>query len=247
MSDIFHPEVPFEFVAAIFGVMAACPQHVFLLLTKRPELMAQWFEWVGEEPFCEIWEHARDASPRLWGVMPEGSPPCDMRWPLPNVWLGATAEDQQRFDERVRSLKMCPAARYWMSLEPLLELIDWLDPLNGGIGQVVVGGEAGPRARPCNVEWIRSIREQCRGTGTACFVKQLGSCFVDEKNAIGGYQAKPPPEYGKLHRRLKSRSGSDVSEWPEDLRVRQWVDHHGLDNSQRHRQNQASGSQKEKR
>jgi hypothetical protein len=92
------------------------------------------------------------------------------------------------------------------------------------LDQLIVGGESGPRARQCNVEWIRSIRDNVKACSVCVpklFVKQLGTCFTDEKNVIGGCQAKPPPEYGGLHRRLKDRAGADPSEWPEDLRVRE--------------------------
>lgn len=90
-----------------------------------------------------------------------------------------------------------------------------------GIDWVIVGGESGPGARPCDVAWIRSIVGQCHGTSTPCFVKQLGANYVDELNAIGGHQARAPEEYGSIVN-LKDRKGGNPDEWPEDLRVREW-------------------------
>lgn len=196
MSDIFHPEVPFEFIAAIFGVMAACPQHRFLVLTKRPEIMAKWFEWIdhrpGNRPGTSAIECQFQAQGYFTHIEDDWEDPhlvTSPVWPLPNVILGATAEDQHRFNDRVKSLKQCPSVKYWLSLEPLLGPIDILEPCPsccppqgrqetfwecGSLGpscpdcsnlggfcpvdQVVVGGESGPKARQCNVDWIQAMR-----------------------------------------------------------------------------------------
>jgi protein gp37 len=242
-SDLFHEAVPFEFIAAVFGVMAACPQHTFLVLTKRPERMAEWFGQLAsyaagrginrfaDEPSSTHWIHysciEMAHNIRGWAG---AKPHYDHRtpWPLPHVWLGTTVENQPRANERIPLLLQTPAAHRWVSAEPLLGGIDLdgIEALAGGaidvrsalmcdvdpaddegwngatIDQVIVGGESGHR--PCNVEWIRSLRDQCRCAYVPCYVKQLGSWVVGEH---------------KLNPR--HRSGADPSEWPEDLRVRE--------------------------
>ena len=200
--DPFHEAVPFEFIAAMFGVMAASPRHTFLLCTKRAERMREVLMHLYQEPF------------------PRGY------WPLPNVWLSVTAEDQQRADERIPLLLATPAAHRWVSLEPMLGPIDlrrWVHRFGGVDGscngpccedprgllhQIIPGGESGSRARACDIEWLRSIVAQCREAGTRCFVKQLGS---NPRCAQHPYRV----EAGR------SRAGSDPAEWPEDLRGRE--------------------------
>lgn len=134
---------------------------------------------------------------------------------LPNVWLGVSCENQATADERIPRLFNTPAAVRWVSAEPLLGPIDfdleWLAYLDW----VVVGGESGPKARPCAVEWIRGIRDQCKRAGVRVFVKQLGS------NAHYSEFSDFPD--GPLSRiTLEDSKGGDPSEWPKDLRVREF-------------------------
>lgn len=178
-------------------------------------------------------------------------------WPgihgyLPNVHLGVSAEDQQRADERIPWLLKTPAAVRFVSAEPLLGPIDFERiPTGQGTGDewdpivhmnpfkrasvlaphahwVIVGGESGPGARPCNIEWIRSIVRQCRDAGTACFVKQLGAVpIVDnegEEWADGTFfgNRTGDPKYNGRQVILRDRKGGSMDEWPTDLRVRQF-------------------------
>jgi protein gp37 len=261
MGDLFHDRVPNEYIAAVFGVMAAAPQHTFLVLTKRPARMRRWFEWV---------ERSGSGSDLCRGGLPNGLLACaweaclseagDERvtwtmptrrvfgdsWPLPNVWCGASVETPEHL-HRLDDLLRCPAAVHFLSAEPLLAELDvrpYLDdqgyesggpqgwvPTGPGLAWVVVGGESGPGARPCDVTWIRSLVRQCRAAETPCFVKQLGTHYTDAVNGVGGYLARPPEEYGQLRWRLKHRKGADPSEWPEDLRVREMP--RGADHSDR--------------
>ena len=208
MSDLFHESVTFEFIDKVFAVMALCPQHVFQVLTKRPERMAEWLVgrgWSSLMPTIEAVASLRPDTALMLHVRmiqatrPEGA----LVWPLPNVWLGASVEDQKRLDERVPHLLKCPAAVRFLSCEPLLGELrlegrrlvsdetyhDVLLGLRGATCQrvaiapdttervdwVIVGGESGANARACEVGWIRSIVRQCRAAGVPCFVKQLGS------------------------------------------------------------------------
>lgn len=226
-SDLFHPSVPFEFIAAVYGVMAATPQHTYLVLTKRPERRAEFMRWIaplGKEREC-CWQ----ATAKLDRSVDDPLPVVDA-WPLPNVWEGVTAEDQQRADERIPVLLDTPAAHRWVSAEPLLGAIDmWaflksdlrdrsLAALKGppmpGLDQIIIGGESGKGARPCDVQWIRDIVRKCREAGVKCFVKQLGSQAFDQTYWANGVFAG-----GVRH--VVTGAGSDPSEWPEDLRVRE--------------------------
>ena len=193
MSDLFHAGVPFEFIDKVFAVMMAlCPQHTFQILTKRPERMAEYLYWHGQ--FTE-----------------DGGP-------LPNVWLGTSVENQQAADERIPHLLKCPAAVRFLSIEPLLGAIDFLyGPQAWGlltdIDWAIIGGESGSGARPCNVAWIRSLIDQCKAAGVPAFVKQLGKV---------PYWAEHRGVAKTIHElRLKHPKGGDMSEWPEDLRVRE--------------------------
>lgn len=127
MSDIFHESVPFEFVAAVFGVMAACPQHVFQVLTKRPERAAEFFKWASSLHAAEE-THIAD----ICEEFSRGAGVCVdpkyglVEWPLPNVWLGVSVEDQTTADERIPHLLQCPAAVRWVSYEPALGPVDFI-------------------------------------------------------------------------------------------------------------------------
>lgn len=210
MSDLFHEDVPQEFVSAVWGVMAACPQHTFQVLTKRPEIALDWFEKLGV-PYARSSKLAaiQRAACRSW---PEGEPlpgaidpfalargGGDYRnrfaWPLPNVWFVVSAENQETVDERVTLALEFPAAVHGVSLEPLLGPVDlsawrWLN--GDGVTEyafvrtldwVIVGGESGANARPCDVAWIRRIVEQCKAADVPVFVKQLGSNVRDMNDA----------------------------------------------------------------
>lgn len=222
MSDPFHEDVSDDFVAAVFGVMAMTPRHTYQVLTKRAARLPRWFEWLqaeydgpcdqnavlqtslgqyhrgdDDEAFYEAFEDMLDAD-----------------WPLPNVWLGVSVEDRAR-KIRIEPLRFTPAAVRFLSLEPLLEDLGTLDL--SGIGWVIVGGESGPGARPCHLDWIRSIRDQCREAGVSCFVKQLGA------NAQDWHAGDLAVTHdGKPDRAYRDRKGGDWSEWPEDLRVREF-------------------------
>lgn len=197
MSDLFHENITNETIASIFAVMALAPQHTFQILTKRAARARAWFEWVVKcwpelepmhktiEPDSNVVLHYgpdRDAryAQALAAVEDEAAEP----WPLPNVWVGTSTEDQATLDERVQQLLHIPAAVRWISAEPLLGPLNiagyddgtwWHD---GGfesdkhLDWVVAGGESGPGHRVMDPQWAESIAEQCRNAGVALFVKQ---------------------------------------------------------------------------
>jgi protein gp37 len=196
MSDLFHERVPFEFVSRAFQIMAACRQHTFQILTKRPERMAEWFAATKVE------------GPDFTGLAAVSMPDSVYTtltdaWPLSNVWLGTSVEDQRRAEERIPHLLRCPAAMRFLSCEPLLTEVDlspWLVyegehhraeamlaeyGASQPLGWVIAGGESGPGARPAHPDWFRSLRDQCQAAGVPFFFKQWGEW-------VGGAHVVPP-------------------------------------------------------
>lgn len=300
MSDLFHPEVPFPFVAAVFGIMYYAKEHTFQVLTKRPERMREFMEWIEKPDSIALGKdgvvtdrisspaqrcllaasHIATGSPTgpLFGIhfiakiKPKADAPISNHWPPPNIWLGTSVEDQAAADERMPHLLATPAAVRFLSCEPLLGPISLLnhrvcdqcgnspftlfrnDPLckqnpqpvhdspqcplhwwpgdgcDGVLKQevdwVIVGGESGPGARPCNVDWIRSIVKQCRDAKTACFVKQLGAYVVSDAMELADWpptsEWRGDPATGLGRAKLRSKKGADMGEWPKALRVREF-------------------------
>jgi protein gp37 len=131
MSDLFHKDVPMEFIDRVFAVMASCPQHTFQVLTKRPERMAQYLcnkdRWVS---VCNVVYAMELATEDRKFADHANRVQCDFEnhelWPLPNVWLGTSVEVQANADKRIPELLKCPAAVRFLSCEPLLGPIDLL-------------------------------------------------------------------------------------------------------------------------
>ena len=133
----------------------------------------------------------------------------------PNVWLGASVEDQERADERIPKLLKIPARIRFLSCEPLLGPVDLRS--FGSIDWVIIGGESGPKARVCEVGWIRSLVRQCLETGVAPFVKQLGARPFE--SGFGLLDDEDPDALDVCPIRLRDKKGADPFEWPEDLRI----------------------------
>ena len=175
LCDWLDPEVPAEWLADMLRVVHECPNLDFLLLTKRPEL---WMKRMNDAithatfdvDFVIRWLEFSA------GRLNIGTPS--------NIWVGASCENREQADKRIPELLKIPAKVRFLSLEPLLGPIalsgtrpdrlgapinfDWLS----GIHWVIVGGESGPGARPCDIEWIRDIVRQCKQAGVPVFVKQ---------------------------------------------------------------------------
>ena len=160
MGDLFHPGVPFEYIDKVWHCMGRAREHTFIVLTKRPRVMFDWMEWHDEA--TELYVMQR----RLI-----------MRDPLPNIWLGITAENQRRANERIPWLVGTPAAVHFVSFEPLLSRI-FVDArqanLLAGIQWAIVGAETGPGARPMDLGWARDLRDQCAAAGVPFFWKRAG-------------------------------------------------------------------------
>lgn len=201
MGDLFHPGIPFEYIAACFGVMAATPQHVHIILTKQPKRARAFFDWFGAKYKSSArawiesyaWEAARRAGANV------GAQPRHGRWPLPNVWLLVSAWDQPSFEKYAPDLIACPAAVRGLSAEPLLGPIAIgkyfgnrstiqlggvvvgelknrsFEGSQPGIDWVIAGGESGSRARPMQEAWAHSLRDQCTEAGVPFHFKQWGN------------------------------------------------------------------------
>ena len=200
MSDLFHDAVPAEFIAQAFAVMAASPQHTFQVLTKRHGRMRALLR--GKR-FVQDVQCA-------YVTLPSDQPATGFSWPLPNLWTGVSVEDEHWGDIRIPALLDTPAAVRFISAEPLLGQLrirasllvgTALEP-RGGIGWLIAGGESGPGARPCELAWLRSLRQQCAEADVPFFCKQLGSHLGRELGA--------------------GPKGGDWDAWPEDLKVRQF-------------------------
>ena len=173
MGDLFHPDVPFVFIDKVFLTMVSsstsiigCPYgHIFLVLTKRPERMLEYYQ----RP-----EHKAE-SHNFHKLMQEpGSP---------GIWLGTTVENQDSI-WRVEELLKVPSSYRFVSCEPLLSGIKLKNCLPAKVGHsqfhreaeiswVLCGAESGPGARPMELEWARDLRDQCQAAGTPFFMKQL--------------------------------------------------------------------------
>lgn len=198
MTDLFHPLASDDFIGEIWLKMAEAKWHTFQVLTKRPERMRVWL--------AENWT--------AYGV------PCN---PLPNVWLGVSVEDQKTADDRIPVLLQTPASVRFVSYEPALDTVDlikYLDPgckmfdrlYGSSLSWVICGGESGPKARACDLQWLLSCVDQCQSAGVACWVKQLGSLPV-----MAGNDENIPRVF-----KAPGSKGEDWEKWPNELRVREF-------------------------
>jgi protein gp37 len=189
MSDLFHDAVPTPFIARVFAVMARTPHHTYQLLTKRHGRMRSLL-----------------TSADFTTLVRRAAGDTEVVWPLPNLWLGVSVEDQQRADLRIPVLLSTPATVRWLSCEPLLGPIDLhraITPLGDprghgltatwvhtagccrrlhGLDWVVAGGESGPGARPMHPDWARTLRDQCQHADVAFFFKQWGAHAPEDQH-----------------------------------------------------------------
>jgi protein gp37 len=262
MSDLFHEEVADETIDRIFAVMALAPRHQFQVLTKRAERMQAYLSTPKRQATvlgC-AWEMLGNTKYRLTKYRHENV--VSRPWPLPNAWMGVSAADQETLESRLDHLHRTPAAVRFLSLEPLVGAIDLegagaieRDSVGGntpGEGEsftrglldwVIVGGESGPGARPCDVVWVERIVADCGTAGVPCFVKQLGGNatdarlrdvwgptgkhhytrpfgdpLLDEAMECDGYTVTDH----KLSRLIAAKKGDSPEQWPEHLRVQEW-------------------------
>ena len=193
LSDVFHKDVPDDVIVRAWAVMAATPRHTFQVLTKRHGRMRSV---LSSPDFPDRIAQALTTDPLFTSNRSRTAPLALPVWPLPNVWVGISAEDQDTADLRVPALLATPAAIRWVSAEPLLGPVD----LTGNLGErkinwVVVGGESQAGARRMDPTWAGSLRTQCTDTRTAFFFKQAGAVLAREWDCV-------------------DKNGSDPTGWP---------------------------------
>jgi protein gp37 len=241
MSDLFHAKVTAEFIARVWAVMALTPQHTYQILTKRHARMRSVLNdrcscGNGHLPGVHFrsamaWAVSKANPNRIPGVPDDAEQLVwNSSWPLPNVHLGVSVEDQKWADIRIKHLMQTPAAVRFLSCEPLigpvrlnrshgycpthdfpggfcsgpcpdLILPDWM----------IIGGESGPGARPFDPQWAADLIDDARQAGAAPFVKQLGSVWARD-TYIGG----------KSVAAHKDTKGGNPGYWPTHLRVREY-------------------------
>lgn len=220
MSDVFLDAVDDDLIGEMFAVMSLAPQHIFQVLTKRHGRMRTLLNDEAFQGFVSGRATAMASDHRLY------TPALDTRnlgrWPIPNIHLGISAEDQRWADIRIPALLKTPAAVRWVSAEPLLNPMslrpgEWIPPRGGGprvnlnqpwaevgpaLDWCVVGGESGPGARRLGPGWVRHLVDECQDSGVPIFVKQMGSVWARQNRA--------------------DPKGGNQEFWPEDLRVREF-------------------------
>lgn len=193
LSDIFSAKVDFEFLRSevVEPLRSDRGQrHVGMMLTKRPLRFVDFAEWLLDEH-----------NERLPGNL------------IAMTTVTSQATAQTRIPALAKLFDLSPLTRLMISAEPLLERVDFraIDvPSLGKFDGIIVGGESGDGAEPCDIEWLRHTRDVCEELEIDCFVKQLGSEPV----------ASAPGQDTIRLNKIRDRKGEDMSEWPEGLRVR---------------------------
>jgi len=217
MSDLFHPDVTDDFIWNVFSVMAQAEKHTFMILTKRPQRMSDFLcQWENHFPVGRNNSVLHD-------------------WPLKNVWLGVSAENQQAADERIPWLLKTPAVVRFVSVEPMLGPVN-LEPyfqyppfhenykmtwgLSEAIGLdwVICGGETGPDARPMHPDWARGLLDQCLDAGVPFFFKHWGEWVAEYPQGLSLANRKQTYAHNRTFYRVgKTIAGRmlDGREWNE--------------------------------
>jgi len=185
MGDLFYERNTDEQIVEVFGVMAACQQHQFQVLTKRPE---RALDVLTTTQFAA--QEIDFADNLVWDKL-------TWVWPLPNVHMLTSVEHQATLEPRMKALVRLPAVMRGLSVEPMLGPVDLeavSPPMLDLLGWIIIGCESGPGRRPCRIEWVKALVEQCRRHRIPCFVKQLD---------------------------LDGRVSHDPAEWPKWARVRE--------------------------
>lgn len=219
LADVFDNEVPQEWRKDLFNLILSTPSLDWLLLTKRIGNAQQMIE---------------SLLPSSMKALPPGHP---LAWPWPNVWIGATITSQAEADRDIPKLLAVPAAKRFLSMEPLLAPVDLTNvsppiaegrkwhgidvltranrELRGCIDWVIVGGESGPNARPMHPDWARSLRDQCQDAGVPFMFKQWGEWVPRGPESMGyplveGVHRIRLTDRGENGSSLSAKGGNDV-------------------------------------
>jgi protein gp37 len=218
MGDLFHEDMHDEWIDEIISIIAATTRHCHLILTKRPERMLEYFDEIYNLPTdSRRAEILFDTWRAVYGDACNNLPV----FPLRNLWLGVTGENQKAADERIPILLQIPAAMRFVSYEPALGPVDfrpWMISkkikdgyrevrnrfpsssstpkhlqLRTSLDWIIAGGETGPGARPSHPDWFRSVRDQCVAAGVPFFFKSWGE-WVPRELALKIYGKDYDPE-----------------------------------------------------
>lgn len=209
MGDLFHESVEEHWIDSVFKIVELCPQHIFQILTKRPQRMLDYFQG-------------------LRGLVGGD------RIPHANVWLGVTAENQEQADKRIPILLQCPAAVRFVSIEPMIGPVDLSSmPIHAALVEihpdgkmnaredsrwmidwVIVGGETGPGARPMHPDWVRQVRDQCQAAGVPFFFKNFGEWSLDRPFPACRYEIIDGQFWWRVGKYVNGRQ-LDGREWNE--------------------------------
>ena len=200
LGDLFFRGHHVEEIAAVIGVIAAAHWQTFQVLTKRADRMRELLSTLTPEQCAQAMSKYLPGNyPRAWYAAAKAA-----AWPLPNMWVGVSTEDQKRAEERIPHLVKTPAVVHFLSIEPQLSAV-YIGPWAHGIDWVVQGGESGPGARAFDIRWMDDMRRQCAESDIAWFPKQFGAHPYDSMDANQAFS-------------LNDAHGGTEEEWPERLR-----------------------------
>ena len=228
MGDLFHPQICFGetgWIDSILTIAALCQEHTFILLTKRPDNMAGYYDEDALSVDRVSHEVGRLSAEHGWCSELE-------EWPITNVWHGLTVCNQEEWDRKAVDFLRVPGKKF-LSLEPLLGSINLgvyghrmgspSGSIRGVIDQVILGGETGAGARPMHPDWVRSVRDQCAASGVSFFFKQWGywqpvnqrDYVIDDETVKSPYKFLDPRTL--VYRVGRKRAGRllDDHEWDE--------------------------------
>jgi len=251
MGDLFHPGVPFEFIDKVMAVIALCPQHTFQVLTKRPERMLEYINWQSIEPDI-IGRYNRGQKIDASGH--RGSHICgftNRQWPLKNLWLGTTVCNQKEADEKIPILLQIPAAKRFLSIEPMLGWVElWKSnrlkthnflKQNGLVEKETLCGAFGEQSQVSitiktgKLDWVIVAAESGPGA-RFCPIENIRSVVEQGKEAgvpVFVKQIHLPkkstktisrPHTGSIDTDCEAwgfRVSKNMAEWPEDLRIQE--------------------------
>ncbi|MEU5322928.1 phage Gp37/Gp68 family protein [Streptomyces sp. NPDC021056] len=229
MSDLFHKDIPSDYIAQTFAVMALTPRHTYQVLTKRHARMKSLLNQESFHTAVLAWTGRLQDEKH---PMPAWNPGARRlkAWPLPNVHLGVSVEDQHWADIRIPALAQTPAAVRFLSCEPLIGPVRLhrghvhcpVHDFPGGFcsspcphailpNWIIIGGESGRGSRPFDPQWAADLIDDARLAGAAPFVKQLGSVWARDTS----YAGKTVAAHGDT-------KGGKPEYWPTRLRVREY-------------------------
>lgn len=224
LGDWLDNKVPIEWLVGLVDTIRLTPNLDWMLLTKR---IGNWQRRLSEAAAATVGTGALNLWITRWVFA---------RTPPPNVWVGATLVNQLEVDRDLWKLLAVPAPVHFGSFEPLLGAVQLPESATDGVSSrldwVIVGAESGAEARPARLEWMRDLVDQCRAAGITPHVKQLGAVVLEQGMSEPGQHWPAGTVRMPLSRRsaddapfaihLKQIKGGDPTEWPEDLRVREF-------------------------